>query len=49
MQEDAETLQKEFDKVNKKQGTTTVRAGTNDADFEAMIQNQIQKFKNKSR
>lgn len=46
MQMDADTLQKEYDKVLKKPGTSTVRASTNNADFYEMIKGHVQKLKN---
>lgn len=46
MKEDSDLMQKEFDKVGKAKGTSVVRASTSDADFEAMVNKQIQKLKN---
>jgi hypothetical protein len=48
MQSDAEMMQKEMDKVSGKKGQT-VRAQTNDADFDAMIKENIARLKNKNK
>lgn len=46
MKEDSDLMQKEFDKIGKSKGTSVVRASTSDADFEALVNKQIQNFKN---
>lgn len=45
LQQDAEAMQKEFDKVSGKKGGQVVRAKTNDADFDEMIKAHVNKLK----
>ena len=45
MQNDAEMMKKEIDKINRKPGTSVVQASTSDKDFEAMVQKQLAQIK----
>jgi hypothetical protein len=45
MQNDAELMKKEIDKINRKPGTSVVQASTSDKDFEAMVQKQLAQIK----
>ena len=45
MQNDAELMKKEIDKINRKPGTSVVQASTSDNDFEAMVQKQLAQIK----
>lgn len=45
MQNDAEMMKKEIDKINRKPGTSVVQASTSDRDFEAMVQKQLAQIK----
>lgn len=48
MQNDAEIMKKEIDKINRKPGTSVVQASTSDKDFEKMVQDQVAQI-NKSK
>jgi hypothetical protein len=45
MQNDAELMKKEIDKINRKPGTSVVQASTSDKDFEDMVQKQLAQIK----
>jgi hypothetical protein len=45
MQNDAEMMKKEIDKINRKPGTSVVQASTSDKDFEAMVKEQLAQIK----
>lgn len=45
MKDEAELMQKEFDKIGKPKGTSVVRASTSDSDFEKLIKSQMQQIK----
>lgn len=46
MKEDSDLMQKEFDKIGKKKGSSVIRASTSDADFEQLIKSQLNQIKN---
>lgn len=46
MKEEADLMQKEFDKIGKSKGTSVVRASTSDEDFEKLIRSQMKQIKN---
>ena len=46
MKEEADLMQKEFDKIGKAKGTSVVRASTSDEDFEKLIKSQMRQIKN---
>ena len=48
MKEEADLMQKEFDKIGKSKGTSVVRASTSDGDFEKLIRSQMKQIKNNS-
>lgn len=45
LQNDAELMKKEVDKISKKPGTSVVQASTSDKDFEQMVKAQVLKIK----
>ena len=45
LQNDAELMKKEVDKMSKKPGTSVVQASTSDKDFEQMVKAQVLKIK----
>lgn len=45
MQNDAELMKSEIDKINRKPGTSVVQASTSDKDFEEMVKNQLKQIK----
>lgn len=45
LQNDAELMKKEVDKISKKPGTSVVQASTSDKDFEQMVKSQVLKIK----
>ena len=45
LQNDAELMKKEVDKISKKPGTSVVQASTSDQDFEQMVKSQVLKIK----
>ena len=47
LKSDSDMMQKELDALNKVKGKSVVRASTTDADFENMIQQHLNKLKNK--
>lgn len=45
LQNDAELMKKEVDKISKKPGTSVVQASTSDKDFEQMVRAQVAQIK----
>lgn len=45
IQNDSEIMKNEIDKISRKPGTSVVQAKTSDADFEAMVQENLKKIK----
>ena len=45
LQNDAELMKKEVDKISKKPGTSVVQASTSDKDFEQMVRKQVAQIK----
>lgn len=45
MQNDAEQMKNEIDKLNRKQGTSVVQASTSDKDFDEMVKKQLKQIK----
>ena len=45
LQNDAELMKKEVDKISKKPGTSVVQASTSDKDFEQMVRTQVAQIK----
>lgn len=46
LKEEADLMQKEFDKIGKSKGTSVVRASTSDEDFDRLIRSQMKQIKN---
>lgn len=45
LKDDADSIQKEIDKMGKAKGTSVVKASTSDVDFDNLIQQHMSKIK----